>query len=263
MEINTADRKKVYLALPTYSNSMRRDFVLSLMQILWLNPIPDVEFVLGTIGGDGVARARNNLAQNFILSTDCEIMLPIDVDVIFTRQHVADIIEACSKKRPIVGASYAAKQMWHRWIRNDIPGEVPDEDGLLKVSEIGTGLKAYHRCYFEEVMGAFPEIQYFCDGGQGQLVKWDFFSMGVVDGRYLSEDYYTDYRAKKIGMPVYCHTKVEIQHEGFMLYPFTANFPVFDGMSVSDIIAMAKKMGSDSFRDPDGPREIPIVRTHA
>lgn len=259
-EAPVTHKKKVYLALPTYSNAMRRDFVMSLMTILWIDPIPNVEFVLGTIGGDGVARARNNLAQSFMLSSDCEMILCIDIDVIFTRDHVIKIIESVSKKRPIVGANYAAKSMFHRWIRNDLPGEVADAEGLLKVNEIGTGLKAYHRCYFEEVMGAFPEIQYFCDGGQGQLVKWDFFSMGVVDGRYLSEDYYTDYRARKIGIPVYCHTGVEIQHEGFALYPFTSNFPVFDGMTVNDVIALAKKTGNGEFRDPDGLREMPVVK---
>lgn len=247
-----AKKRKFFLALPTYADSMRRSFVLSLMDLLWINPIPDVEWTLGTIGGDGVARARNNLAQTFILTTDCEGMFCVDVDIRgWGRPQVERIINALSPERPIIGGMYAAKQMRHRWIYNPIAGEVADpKTGLLRVNETGTGFKAFHRRYFEDVMRAFPEIQYFCDGGQGQVVKWDFFSMGIVNGRYLSEDYYADYRARLIGIPVYVDTLCEVTHQGFMDFPFKDNVEVFDGVPVSVLFKLAKEFNDapEAFR---------------
>src|SRR3954463_2550314 len=127
-------KQKVFLALPTYANAMRKDFVLSLLEILNFNPIPNVEWVIGTVGGDGVARARNNLAQSFLLTTDCELFFNIDVDIIFNREHVAQLLSHVSEQRPIVGGQYAAKQMNHRWIYTGLPNETPDAaTGLLKV----------------------------------------------------------------------------------------------------------------------------------
>src|SRR5882672_523566 len=126
-------KQKVFLALPTYANAMRKDFVLSLLEILNFNPIPNVEWIIGTQGGDGVARARNNLAQSFLLTTDCEFFLNIDVDIVFNRQHVERLLQYASAERPIIGGKYAAKQMNHRWIYTELPGETADTaTGLLK-----------------------------------------------------------------------------------------------------------------------------------
>lgn len=252
MSENPGRKMKVYLALPTYANAMRKDFVLSLLDLLAWNPLPGVEMVVGTVGGDGVARARNNLAQSFFLETDCDVFFPIDVDIVFKREHVAMVLEHVSRGKPIVGGLYAAKQMNHRWIMTPLPGEEPDPTtGLQKVAECGTGFKAMHRRYFEEVMAAFPEIQYFCDGSAERPVKWDFFSMGVVNGRYLSEDYYADWRARKIGMDVYVQTRCQLEHEGFMRYPFVDNVEVFRGVTVERLHRLAETMGNTHPEDFD------------
>ncbi len=248
---DTPKKQKVFLALPTYANAMRKDFVLSLLEILCFNPIPNVEWVIGTVGGDGVARARNNLAQSFLLTTDCDLFFNIDVDIVFAREQVVRLLSHVSAKRPIIGGQYAAKQVNHRWIYTALPNEVADADGLVKVQECGTGFKVIHRRYFEEVMAAFPEIQYFCDGSKDKLVKWDFFSMGVVNGRYLSEDYYADYRARKIGMDIYVDTKCEVQHEGFMRYPFKDNIAVFEKMPIATLFDLAQNLGKTQPKDFD------------
>lgn len=246
---DTPKKIKAYLALPTYADSMRRPFVMSLLDLLLFNPIPNVEWVIGTIGGDGVARARNNLVQNFLLTTDCELILFMDVDIRkWGRAEVERIVTGISEKRPIIGGLYAAKNLKHRWICTELEGEQTGPDGRRRVQEVGTGFKGYHRKYFEDVMRAFPEIQYFCDSGQGAVVKWDFFSMGVVNGRYLSEDYYTDYRAKLLGIPVYVDTLCELGHQGFMDFPFKDNVEVFDGVPISVLEKLAKEFNTNPER---------------
>ncbi len=209
-----------------------------------IRPLPNVNWTIGTVGGDGVARARNNLAQEFYLKTDCELFLMIDVDIVSTPEQIAMLIEDCTAERPIVAGCYAAKQFNHRWIKTDLPGELPDPiTGRQKVFEAGSGFKCIHRRYFEEVMQAFPEIQYFCDASPDRAVKWDFFSMGVVNGRYLSEDYYADYRARQIGMDIYVQTKCMVTHHGAASFPVQTNWEVFKSMTVEQVAELAKQMG--------------------
>jgi hypothetical protein len=250
--------KKVYVALPTYANTLRRDFMESLLALLLdKDNFMDVEFTLGTIGGDGVARARNGLTQSFLLTTDCTHILFLDVDIRPTKAHFRSLL---NHDVDIIGVKYAAKQLNHRWILTEIAGEVPDADGKLKVQECGTGMKLYKREVFEALANAFPEIQYFCDGRPGRPVLWDFFSMGVVEGRYLSEDYYCDYRAQKIGFSVYVDTKCEVPHQGFIDYPLSANDPVLDGISVAKIGELARSLGGgEEMRDPEELHLTPAV----
>ncbi len=256
--------KKIYIALPTYANTLRRDFFLSLLDVIWgqasAQRFPDCEFTLGTIGGDGIARSRNNLAWQYFVETVCEIIVFLDVDIIWSWENFRMLIDAVTKERPIVGGPYACKTINHRWIMTELPNELPDPlTGLQKVQEIGTGFKAYHRSYFEAVINAFPEIAYFCDASPDRPLKWDFFSMGVVNGRYLSEDYYTDYRARKIGMDVYAQTKIQIQHQGFIGYPLHGNLPVFNGMSVQDVYNLAMKMGGAPAQDHEDLSKLRVA----
>lgn len=244
MNDTTKPRKKVFIALPTYSNNMRRDFVMSLIGILWTDPIPGIDWTIGTIGGDGVARSRNDLARNFLTTTACDIILFIDIDIVFKPEHVARILEFVGVDRPIVGGRYPAKQVAHRWIENDLPNERPDENGLMRVLELGTGFKAYHRSYFEKVRAAFPEIRYWTDGTDANAEAWDFFSMGVVNGRYLSEDYYADYRANRLGIPVFVDTRCELQHEGVFKYPFHSNMVISSRLDIGTLVSMSEMLGA-------------------
>jgi hypothetical protein len=63
-------------------------------------------------------------------------------------------------------------------------------------------------------MNTCPEIAYTPDDTSARQVAWDFFSMGVVNGRYLSEDYYFDYRLRQAGFDVWVDTTVVTRHRG-------------------------------------------------
>lgn len=248
-------KKKVYVALATYANGIRRDTHQSLVAMYSAAcraMFPDAEFIEAGIGGDGVARARNGLAQDFILNSDCTHFLTVDVDIRFKPEHVRRLLDA---DKDIVGALYAAKQMNHRWIMTDLPGKpFVASDGVQKVFEVGTGLKLHKRCVFEDMIKAFPEIAYLCDGRPNSPVLWDFFSMGVVDGRYLSEDYYFDHRARKIGYDIHVDGLCQVAHEGFIEYPFTSNLKIFDDMTIEHVHDLAMSLGNVANREPEGLR---------
>lgn len=249
----TVTKKKVYVALATYANNIRRDTHQSLVAMYSAacrSMFPDVEFIEAGIGGDGVARARNGLAQDFILNSDCTHFLAIDVDIRFKPEHIRRLLDA---DRDIIGGLYAAKQLNHRWIMTPLQNApFVESNGVQAVFETGTGLVLVKRKVFEDMISSFPEIAYLCDGRPGAPVMWDFFSMGVVDGRYLSEDYYFCNRARRIGYDIHCDGLCQVVHEGFIGYPFTSNLPVFDDMTIDRVHDLALSLGDTTHRDQEG-----------
>ena len=81
-------------------------------------------------------------------------------------------------------------------------------------------------------------------------MKWDFFTMGVVNGRYLSEDYYADYRAGLIGMPVHVDTKTQLKHEGSFQYPLMSNMKITEKIEMGTVFKIAETMGQLGHRVP-------------
>lgn len=183
--------------------------------------IPGVESVRWwPIGGDGlIGRARNNQAAYMLLETDCDKILFPDCDISYSPAHVARLVW---HDKPIVGGLYAIKNPKElRWVKTDLPNEMPDAVGLQKVAEIGTGFLMIDRKVFEHMVNAFPEIMYFCDGSANRPARWNFFMNQVVDHRLLSEDYGFCHLARKIGYDIWADTLCQVEHEGMIRYPLS------------------------------------------
>lgn len=253
-------KRKIYVALATYANNIRAEThqcLVAMYSAALRDMFPDVEFQEGCIGGDGVSRARNWLAQDFLLNTDCDSFLPIDVDIGWRPEHIKRLIAA---EVDICGALYACKQMNHRWIMTELP-DAPfvESKGVQKVYECGTGMVLIKRKVFEGMIQAFPEIAYLCDNPSSRgRVKWDFFSMGVVEGRYLSEDYYFCHRARKIGFDIHVDGLCQVVHHGGIGFPFTSNLKVFDDMTIDQVHELAVGKGNIEHRNKDDLTRIAV-----
>jgi hypothetical protein len=178
---------------------------------------------VATIAGDSlVCRARNNLASEF-LASGCTHMLFIDCDIEFEPWHVARLL---SHNKPLVCGMYPLKQIRPGWVVNNVPGEVPQKDGLVKVRESGTGFMLIKREVLVEMAKAHPELEYDKDDNEkGDFKRYDFFSVGVFPDpvskrrRYLSEDYYFCQRYRAMGGDVWLDTQVRAKHIGRAVYP--------------------------------------------
>jgi hypothetical protein len=213
----------IFLATPSYKGDIRVEFAAALMGVNGTS-CPGHNFRIQFVNGDGVARARNNIIHLF-LQTECEELLFIDSDIQFTPEHVARLL---SHDLDVVGGLYPIKQPGLRWVATAIEGETPDlKTGLQKVLEVGTGFLRVRRRVFEDMIKAFPEIAYHDDMNGKAELKHDFFSMGVVcdpesgipQTRYLSEDYYFQYRCRKMGIPIYADAFITLGHVGTITYP--------------------------------------------
>lgn len=167
------------------------------------------------VSGCGVAKARNVHAGIF-LRGQAEAMLTWDNDIeIGPKAMTRFLSNLFDPEVEVIGALYPLRtHPPSRWVLSTLPGEAADANGRLEVLECGTGLKLIRRAAFLRQIKAYPEIMYTADDSNERIHAWDFFSMGVVNGRYLSEDYYFDWRHRRAGGKVYVDTTVRARHLG-------------------------------------------------
>lgn len=210
---------KLFIGMPAYRElpGLTTQCLLALQAN---KPFP-IEFSMCC--GDGVARSRNRLTAEFLRS-DCDAMLQIDSDLIFSPDHVARI---ASHDVPVVGGLYPKKQDGPvEWVINTFPGKLDKrmDNGLQRVKYVGTGFMCVKREVFEKMIAAYPEISYAADYGD-KFNEHDLWPMGVYrkepgdPGRYLSEDWYFCQRWNDLGGDVYADCRTVLKHIGPSIYP--------------------------------------------
>ncbi len=243
---------KLFIGLPIYGQPMM-SFIKCLMELQARKPC-HIEPHVGS--GDGVGRTRNVLTAQF-LKSDCTHLLFMDSDLIFTVEHVKELLLA---NQPVVGGFYPKKQEGRlEWVVNPlIPSPPMRGDALQPLKYIGTGFLCIKREVFEKMIAAYPELSFREDYGNRGIAH-DFWSMGVHrepagiaveaaqklmrylksnpspvlaglldamaqnlpigEGRYLSEDWYFCQRWLDIGGEIFGHTKVALRHQGSVVFP--------------------------------------------
>ena len=167
------------------------------------------------VEGDGVARARNNLAAMFLASNATHLLFQ-DADIL---PEPSDYTRLVSHGLPIVGGLYSKKQARLNWVASSLDGEtVNQQSGLQRVSELGTGFLCIERGVFERMIEAHPEMRYTGDPSP-DAVRWDFFPMGARGGRYLSEDWSFCERARALGFDVWADWRCIVKHRGAINFP--------------------------------------------
>lgn len=165
-------------------------------------------------------RARNRAAANF-LATDCDYLLFIDSDIIFSRQHIEWLNESAE---PVLAGIYCLKQREIKPCFVTLPGFQPTATGgYIKVKRTGTGFLRIHRSVFEALKS--EAIRYTNHGRD----EWDFFRSGVSDGEWLSEDWFFCDEVRRVGFDVVVDTRIQLGHEGKIVYPL---HPVPDRLAV-------------------------------
>lgn len=253
-----AARPKIFIATPSHDHKFHASFAFSLFRLQAARLFP---LYITKVGGAGVARARNNQVHEFLTKTDCEYFFCIDSDIVFEPEHFARLVAAGLEN---INGLYPLKESELKWCINTLPGEEMDPaTGRQRVATAGTGFKCIKRSVFERQRDAHPEIAYVEDlHGERGLVRWDFFSMGVVGpnsfesrlrevealceqqidgsdlrarireviakkhppGRYLTEDWYFDFRCGQLGVPVFVDCTFHVKHEGLISYPLVDPF---------------------------------------
>ena len=218
--------KDVMIGFPCYDNRSEVDILQELLgSVIDPNcPVSSVEYY----NGDSlIPRARNKIAERFMAS-DAKFLMFVDSDIVVNRHMITRLR---SHNKGIVGGIYLKKKLPYSPVMN---AQIAEEDGLMVMREIGTGLMMIRKDVFAAVRAANPEHDYKYDDDEPNkdtAQGHDWFRVGVRNGRYLSEDYFFCQNAGDLGIKTYLDRGVMGVHIGRMRYP-TEDKQIFEAASV-------------------------------
>jgi hypothetical protein len=198
-----------------------------------------------------VQRARNYVVDEFLRS-DCTHLMFIDADIGFSPKDVLSLL-GIQVSEPdvydIITGPYPKKAIAWEKVKSaveknkaDNPSDLvhyagdyvfnplPDTktfrvDEPVEVSEAGTGFMLIPRNVFERYAEAYPELSYKPDhihnenfDGSKEIVAYFDCAIEPVSRRYLSEDYFFCWNARKIGIKVHMCPWMQLQHVGSYTY---------------------------------------------
>ncbi|HEY5809779.1 MAG TPA: hypothetical protein VIT67_17520 [Povalibacter sp.] len=152
------------------------------------------------------------LAQ--FLATDCTTLVFIDGDIGFTRDDLQRLLDA---PFPITAGLYPRKSAKLKWVCVPQPEDLSAIEGhphLRRVRRVGTGFLRMDRSALEKMIASGHVGHYELNGNHIN----HFFPSGLLNGEFLSEDYYFCELATQAGLGVYVDTRIRLKHVGRSIY---------------------------------------------
>ncbi len=207
----------VMVATPAYGGMLHVDYLNSLLTY----QSADIQFTLTTIGNESlITRARNTLLSMFHVRPECTHLLFLDADVSLDAETLKDML---AQQRDVIGAPVALKGRNSAGQRIFNIGKTVGESGSqILVEHIGTAAFMLSR----KAVNAL--VQDAVDDGRvytfsketlrgtvdGHTLMYDVFQVGVIDGNYLSEDYWVCRRLRELGFDIHVQPDAITQHHG-------------------------------------------------
>ena len=180
-----------------------------------------VQFTVASIGNESlITRARNTLLAMFWANPSCTHLLFLDADVSLPAEHLQAML---AQGKDVIGAPVALKGRDPAGQRIFNLGACVGEAGdLLLVEHIGTAALMLSR---KAVAALVADAQQRGDvyapskrtlaGDVSQLeLVYDVFQVGVLDGEYLSEDYWVCRRLRQLGFDIHVQIDALTTHHG-------------------------------------------------
>jgi hypothetical protein len=238
VDVSKVVGKKVMLATPMYGgmgNVMFFSSVLQLQKLMSKHGM-DLQYTF-TMNESLIDRARNNLTYEYLTRSDADYLLFIDADVQFRPE---DVFAMLSFEKDIICGPYPKKHInWPVIIQAIKNGEEDASvleklvgeyvftplgqetrmETIIKVAEAGTGMMLIHRSVFTKMKEKFPENYYISDDNKvlaaGEKREMHaYFRAGIVNNRYLSEDYYFCHKWREMGGDIWLFPWAECSHYG-------------------------------------------------
>ena len=230
---------KLFVATPCFGGQVFADYMMSIMELERACREQNMQFEIFLLGKDAlITRARNVCVKSF-LDTNFTHMLFIDADMSFSPANVFRLLdfnkEVCCGNCPTKGIE------WHNLIGQNCQTvqeceaktlrmaynpttNTDNQDGLVEVTNAGTGFMLIQRKVFYLMMDAYPSLKFkpnfmpnFSPNSipDGQNYYAFFDSMIDPDNKiYLSEDYAFCKRWARLGGKIYLDAHSTIVHIG-------------------------------------------------
>jgi GT2 family glycosyltransferase len=158
-----------------------------------------------------IQMARNRLLAEAI-KLDVDDIVWIDSDISWDPM---DLMKLCLHEEDVVGATYRKKmpESTHFTLMLIKGNETPDWRGLVEVSRLGTGFLRMTKKTMKELFES--SVEYI--DSKGASVR-NVFEVGLLDGEFLSEDFFVCEKLKKLGYKIMLDSKINLGHEGNFTY---------------------------------------------
>ena len=206
-ERNTNGRRDEFMILigtPAYNGMVHIDYLKSILGLSGVIP-----FEVMNIGNESlITRARNKIVNYFYYNPKYTHLLFIDGDI---EVSPVDIVRLLSHNKHAIGAAVPMKGMTaDGQLIYNVNEPVLVEGNLYTVKHVGTAVFMLSRFAVEQLCENSPR---YMDNG---VYQHDVFRVGVVDGAYLSEDYFVCNELQKLGFAVYVDDSIITHHQGMI-----------------------------------------------
>ena len=209
----------VMIATPAYGGMVHVDYVNSLLTYQRAG----IAYSLATIGNESlITRARNTLLSMFWANEAFTHLLFLDADVSLPAESLQHML---TRQRDVIGAPVALKGRDAQGGRIFNVGRCVGEAGEhMLVEHIGTAALMLSRKAVASliqqaterggVYGVSPQTQRGAIATD--MLMYDVFQVGVLDGVYLSEDYWVCRQLRELGFDIHVQLDAVTQHHGVM-----------------------------------------------
>ena len=203
------------IGTPAYAGQVHVDYVAALLEFRRQG----MPFTLMTIGNESlITRARNTIISAFHARREFSHLLFLDADVHLPHEGLVRMLEC---RKDVIGAPVALKGLGPDGGRLFNVGKALDEDGpLLVIEHVGTAALLLSRAAADALVAEAKRDQRVYarsavagDAGNGSI-QYDVFRVGVVDGDYLSEDFWICHVLRRLGFLIHVDPTIVTRHNG-------------------------------------------------
>lgn len=202
---------------------------------------------------------RNKLCKVFLEQTECEWLLMVDYDVVFSTEQVYALLDSADPvERPIVAGVYVTwfgddnslRPCWMKEIDGIEYCPVPDWSfGLEQMTCVGMGFTLIHRGVLEKM-----QVEYADD-------PWHWFGHDIIGVDRVGEDITFCNRARKLGFTVWGNGAVNTGH----IKQKVLTVDDVDGVAYSKATAFTPhtEVGKVVLNIGGGSKQIPLPEQYA
>lgn len=203
------------IGTPAYAGQVHVDFVSALL-VFQRQAVP---FTLMTIGNESlITRARNTIISAFHERREFTHLLFLDGDVHLPYEGLRRML---GSGKDVIAAPVALKGLGPDGGRVFNVGKALAEDGPLIVADrVGTAALLLSRAATDALVeearreGRVYERAAIAPAAGYGAIQYDIFRVGVVDGEYLSEDFWICHVLRRLGFQIHVDPTIVTRHNG-------------------------------------------------
>lgn len=201
----------ILIGTPAYNGMIHIDYFNSILGF----HSSGINFSVMTIGNESlITRGRNTIISYFYDHPEFTHLLFIDADIGMTADSIKKLL--CSEK-DVIGAAVPLKGFDAQGNKvYNVGKKIADDFIFNEVDKVGTAVFMLSRKAVADLINNSPKYQSnrLTRGIDNPPSHYDVFQVGVVDGHYLSEDYWVCMKLKELGYKIYIDPTIQVTHNG-------------------------------------------------